>query len=211
MVSYFEWYTKKTKTKDEEAWFNFLYRQRWQHFKGTIFLDIGYGTGGFIRNAPEGVRVYGIDSDYAALQNYNNNCMLADAINLPFKDSVFDGVHCAHVIEHLENPEFLVREVWRVLKVSGTLMILTPDIERYKFRFYVDHTHIRPFTKQSMLGILTMHGFTNIRFEYGLFHDTRFDIYLRKKFAFSREYIYRVKKILGNFYSGELICICKKA
>lgn len=211
MVNYFEWYTKKPKTKNEEEWFNFLYKKRWQYFNGNIFLDVGYGAGYFIRNAPEGVKVYGIDSDHAALQNYSKNCMMANATNLPFKDSVFDGVHCAHVIEHLKKPELLIREAWRVLKDSGILMILTPDIERYKFQFYVDHTHIKPFTKQSLLGILTTHGFTNIRFEHGLFHDTRFDIYLRRKFSFLSEYIYKMKKTLGKFYSGELICISQKA
>jgi ubiquinone/menaquinone biosynthesis C-methylase UbiE len=209
-MSYFDVYTKKPKVKEEEEWIVFLYKKRWEHFNGKLFLDIGYGAGYFIRTAPSNAKVYGIDIDLDALRNYSRNCLLANAMNLPFRDSTFDGVHCAHLIEHLEHPEELVKEIWRVLKPEGLLMLLTPDIERYKFRFYVDPTHIRPFTKQSLYGIVKMHGFTNIRLEYGLFHDTRIDIFLRRYPSFM-EYIYNFKKFLGKFYSGELICICQKA
>jgi len=47
----------------------------------------------------------------------------ADVRRLPFEDSQFDIVASAHVIEHLPRPEIVVREMWRVLKPGGRLVL----------------------------------------------------------------------------------------
>jgi len=40
----------------------------------------------------------------------------ADVENLPFKDKAFDFVFCAHLLEHVENPDKAIRELTRVAK-----------------------------------------------------------------------------------------------
>ena len=40
----------------------------------------------------------------------------ADVENLPFKDKVFDFVFCAHLLEHVENPDKAIKELTRVAK-----------------------------------------------------------------------------------------------
>lgn len=45
---------------------------------------------------------------------YENN-------DFPFKDSEFDYVICSHVIEHVENPEYFLSEIFRVSKGRGYL------------------------------------------------------------------------------------------
>lgn len=47
---------------------------------------------------------------------------------LPYKNSEFDNVVCAEVLEHLENPHNLLREFNRVLRKGGILVISTPNI-----------------------------------------------------------------------------------
>lgn len=44
------------------------------------------------------------------------NFVLCDGQFLPFKEDVFDVVYCFHVIEHVENPFLLLRELIRVSK-----------------------------------------------------------------------------------------------
>ncbi len=49
-----------------------------------------------------------------------------------FDDSSFDFVVISHVIEHLSNPLYAIKEVFRVLRVSGKAIIAVPD-KRYTF------------------------------------------------------------------------------
>ncbi|MBN8903182.1 MAG: methyltransferase domain-containing protein, partial [Rhodospirillales bacterium] len=46
---------------------------------------------------------------------------------LPFPDLVFDRVLLIHGLEAAENARRLLREVWRVLKDDGTLLVVAPN------------------------------------------------------------------------------------
>lgn len=46
---------------------------------------------------------------------------------LPFGDKSFDLVWCTEVIEHLNNPKFLLQEIKRVIKPGGVAVLTTPN------------------------------------------------------------------------------------
>lgn len=46
---------------------------------------------------------------------------------LPFKDETFDLVWCTEVLEHLHNPEFLIKEINRIIKKGGVSLVTTPN------------------------------------------------------------------------------------
>lgn len=50
---------------------------------------------------------------------------------LPFENEYFDFVYCSHFLEHLtpEQADFVLREVYRVLKKGGILRVVVPDLE----------------------------------------------------------------------------------
>jgi len=58
---------------------------------------------------------------------------------LPFRSGTFDGVNLSEVIEHIEHQAQLVREIARVLKKDGVVVISTPNIlnvlSRLRFLF----------------------------------------------------------------------------
>jgi len=54
-------------------------------------------------------------------------CVRADATELPFKDGVFDFVHCVGVIEHVADRQALVLEGIRVVNRDGYLVIGSPN------------------------------------------------------------------------------------
>lgn len=49
-----------------------------------------------------------------------------DGAALPFADGVFDAVICAELLEHVYDPRAVVREMQRVLKPGGRLLITVP-------------------------------------------------------------------------------------
>lgn len=73
--------------------------------------------------------VIGVDPDLGALGD-NRSLPLrvnADAARLPFSDCSFDLVTSNMVFEHVEAPLALLREIRRVLRRGGRLIILTPN------------------------------------------------------------------------------------
>ena len=54
--------------------------------------------------------------------------------SLPFADASFDLVTCTEVIEHLEHYRQTLREMHRVLKPAGRLVVTTPNILNLKSR-----------------------------------------------------------------------------
>jgi predicted SAM-dependent methyltransferase len=51
---------------------------------------------------------------------------------IPFPNNYFDSVYCSHLLEHLFTSEAdaLVPEIYRVLKPSGVVRIVVPDLEQ---------------------------------------------------------------------------------
>lgn len=53
---------------------------------------------------------------------------------LPFQDASLEQIFCLEVIEHLENPQFFLNEVYRVLKPYGILVLTTPNEKHLLWR-----------------------------------------------------------------------------
>jgi 2-polyprenyl-3-methyl-5-hydroxy-6-metoxy-1,4-benzoquinol methylase len=56
------------------------------------------------------------------------NCFLVRSLDtLPFCDEDFDGAICLSVLEYLEEPHLAVRELQRVIRPNGDLMLTVPN------------------------------------------------------------------------------------
>jgi 2-polyprenyl-3-methyl-5-hydroxy-6-metoxy-1,4-benzoquinol methylase len=51
---------------------------------------------------------------------------------VPGHDGKFDVVVAAEVIEHLENPRFMIREIFRLLRPGGAAIVTTPNNESWR-------------------------------------------------------------------------------
>jgi ubiquinone/menaquinone biosynthesis C-methylase UbiE len=104
--------------------------------RGCRWLDIGAGTrvhGGWLRGSEESLsaraaQLVGCDVE---IEHLRGNLSLdgrvgADAANLPFRDGSFDIVTANMVLEHLEDPLPVFREIARVLVSGGRFIFLTP-------------------------------------------------------------------------------------
>ena len=71
--------------------------------------------------------------------------MIGDCQSLPFKDSTFNEVYEKNVFEHLPNPDMHLFEVRRVLRVNGTVTLITDNAACLKY--YVLGTHTGGYRK----------------------------------------------------------------
>jgi ubiquinone/menaquinone biosynthesis C-methylase UbiE len=143
-------------------------------------LDIGSGLGYFLSGVNENWIKYAQDYSSYALDFVKENQPKVnlcndDVYHLRYDDNTFDAVMFYHVIEHLDNPLDALKELNRILKHGGTLMIGTPNIKsiagrlfKGRFRQY-GPPHINLFTPQNLRQILENNGFEIFRKEYPFF------------------------------------------
>ena len=67
----------------------------------------------------------------------------------PFKDNEFDCITSKQVIEHLENPQHFIREVFRILNKKGTFIFSTPNIVSIHSRLVFYRTGFLKFFEES--------------------------------------------------------------
>jgi SAM-dependent methyltransferase len=98
--------------------------------KGRV-LDLGCGGGGYSRMLKDSgfsVTSCDLNSDDFPYKDEIEFKELDFSQALAFGDAVFDYVLCLEVIEHLEAPFSFIREINRILKPGGILIISTPNI-----------------------------------------------------------------------------------
>ena len=99
-----------------------------------IVLDAGCGSGRVFQHRLAGRvrRVVGIDVTDEPRDNENiDDATKGDLRALPFRDGTFDMAIVSHVAEHLTEPEPVFRELARVLRPGGRLLLLTPNRWHY--------------------------------------------------------------------------------
>jgi SAM-dependent methyltransferase len=89
---------------------------------------------------------------------------------LPFPDLSFDRVLLVHGLESAENSRALLREVWRVLKDDGRLLVVVPN--RTGLWAYAESTpfgHGQPFSTGQIARLLAANMFRTERSEAALY------------------------------------------
>lgn len=108
------------------------------HFFGGIQFNISAKK--FVRSLPKdkviinvgsgerklGERVISLD-----LYNFIGVTLVASASNLPLQDNSVDAVVCDSLLEHVQNPGEVMKEINRVLKPGGLVYVGTPFIIGY--------------------------------------------------------------------------------
>lgn len=103
---------------NKQSWFDFV-RDRLPYWPGERVLDAGCGTGA-LWEFDHGVRLVMLDRSPAMSRTVGG-----DVGRMPFRDAVFDGAVCNHVLYHLERPDDGLRELRRVVRPGGWVAVAT--------------------------------------------------------------------------------------
>jgi SAM-dependent methyltransferase len=138
--------------------------QRFNIKDDYYILDNGCGTGDFLNAFKEkGLKVFGTD-----LINYDNiNIFKVDfeKDRLPFEDNTFNFIITKSVIEHIFNVDGYLKEMYRVLKSGGRILILTPDYDTCQYLFWDDHDHKHPYRVEALSNLMKIYDFKEVQTE----------------------------------------------
>ncbi len=156
--------------------------------KAGRLLDVGFGSGTFLKLAREqGFDVFGNEiSDYAC--HYAKNVLGIDVIKGKLEEARlppenFDLVTVWHCLEHLPDPKAALKEIHRILKQDGVLVVAVPNLHNYitrvlyvlakrkklkLFSIKAKELHLWHFSLHTLAQLLEEAGFKIIRVKLDL-------------------------------------------
>lgn len=140
-------------------------------------LDLGCGRGDALDAfADLGFETWGVDvSPRVRDLAPRHRVEVADVEreSLPVSAGTFDAVFSKSVVEHMHRPMALLDAAFAALRPGGVAVVMTPSWEHNAWGpFYVDHTHVTPFTVPSLADALELAGFGEV--EVSHFHQLPF-------------------------------------
>ena len=125
-------------------------------------LDVGCSNNK-IKNA------IGIDLDPSSQADIIHNL---DVFPWPINDSEFDTVYCQHIFEHLKYPEAAIKEIYRITKNKGRIIIECPHFSSHGA--YTNFHHRYFFTYDLMNKLVKLINYKPIKKRITFYKTFRF-------------------------------------
>lgn len=178
--------------------------------EGDTIVDLGC-VDNYLKKFLKGRKYIGVDIT-------GKPDILADVEEgLPFfKSNSIDFIICGEIIEHIVDTDFLLSEIYRVLKKGGKLLLTTPNLASWinrirllfgkqpyycenRLRLGIDAGHVRNYTYSDLKKQLIEHKFKIILFEGDLISAKLLPL--------------KVKMVLGKLFKTFAHCfivLCEK-
>jgi 2-polyprenyl-3-methyl-5-hydroxy-6-metoxy-1,4-benzoquinol methylase len=149
-------------------------------------LDVGCATGNFLdRMRKRGNwQVWGVevneDAARYAQERFGLDIFIGEVCEASYPARYFDAVTLWDVLEHLHDPLGTLKEIRRVLKDDGVLILSVPNSDSFDARIFGDcwigfdpPRHLYAFSTKTVKRLLTETGFetTETRFIVGSYHS----------------------------------------
>ncbi len=148
-------------------------------------LDIGCGFGFFLETAKQQKwEVTGVEITDTAVKACTSKGLRMHHGTLEtahFQDAVFDVIVLIETIEHVIEPEKLIKEIYRVLRPGGLVYLSTPNfnaINRYRLKEKYDviqyPLHLTYFTPRTLKRFFEQNGFKTQKISSSGISKTRY-------------------------------------
>jgi len=196
--------------------------------KSSIVLDIGCAigeNGRYLLNNNLASKVIGIEINSAMAevsrekltQVIVGNIESQDVIDQLPKGLLYDYIILGDVLEHLNQPWDLLKDLSGLLNVDGEIIISLPNIQHIDVFIHVfikgvwplnergifDKTHLRWFTHKNIINVVNSSDLRVVN----IYRNFRFRDRQGSKFPF---YGIFLKMLFKNLYTHQYIVVCKK-
>ncbi len=135
------------------------------------FLDLGCGTGMMLNDLSRYGKVVGVDVStrslsYCLKRGFPSVLVANLAKSFPSQENQFDVVTMLDVLEHLENDDFVLGEVFRSIKSGGYFVLTVPAYQSLWTYWDEALGHKRRYRKGELAEKLTKAGFIVSRSSY---------------------------------------------
>jgi ubiquinone/menaquinone biosynthesis C-methylase UbiE len=140
-----EWYNQKHLKGGDLTWRPYeaypVFLKFLRPATGTKLLDVGCGTGFFLKAAAEtGIKTYGVDLSTEAVKISRKNSpsstiLEVNSESLPFPNAYFDYVCCLGALEHFIDIDKGLKEFIRVSLPTAKLLIVVPNLNYIYWKF----------------------------------------------------------------------------
>ncbi len=160
---------------------------------GSFIIDLGGKKEG--KRGSFNIEKYNLNVEYANITAKDNPDYLCNIEAVPVEDNKYDVAILSEVVEHLENPEKVLEEAYRILKPGGKLLICTP----FMYNVHADPYDYARYTATWYENRLSKVGFELEKIEkQGLFFSVMLNSFRQflKEFMKYKRYNYRINKII---------------
>jgi 2-polyprenyl-3-methyl-5-hydroxy-6-metoxy-1,4-benzoquinol methylase len=144
-----------------------------KYIPGGKILDIGCGNGAFLSFMKEiGWKTFGTEISRKAVEvalKNGHEVFEGNISDANYSDNFFDTVTLNNVFEHIPEPAEFIREIYRVLKPGGELIIGVPNFSSYSRKIFKSYwagllvpEHLHHFTGKSLKMLAEINGYRNV-------------------------------------------------
>ena len=142
-----------------------------------------------VLNSGARMKIFSVDNEVLGVEGLEDAVSLAvqqgmrvlqanlDEDSIPLENESSDVVLCMDILEHLNHPEFCIKDTWRILRENGFLIINVPNHFTFSGRLRIlfgsgidsqgyfpenddwDNPHIRFFRHRSIKALVEKNGF----------------------------------------------------
>ena len=163
----FWWWTFRYATQIKKKTCLHLVKAAGKSLKYQKVLEIGFGCGSTLFSFDKSSEIYGLEMSKSAIKQAEKNATRkkfrrwhfngTEQLDLPFESGIFDIVIASHVLEHVEDDQFFLEEMKRVLKPDGIAVVLIPVNEKYD-----DPRHMHHYSSEKFIELAQMKGLNTI-------------------------------------------------
>jgi len=188
-----------SKDKNQFIEQNFLIHKI-KKYKKKIILDYGCNDCFFSTKLSKKFKYFGVDNNRELLKKntkiFSKNFIFIKNNKLPFSKNYFDCVILSHVVAHIYKLEKLFKEIKRILKNNGIVIIISPN-KIYKFYYFFINLFNNYFPDETISRYYSKNEIVKMT---------------KGNFKILESYSYSIvnKKISNQFINSRIIIILKK-